>query len=213
MKLSTRVARGAVHLVLGNRSWLKRELTEFAGANELHRVMEIGSGKPEGGEYVYSMRPIFAGVDEFVMTDVTPDYGHRVLDVTDFTVDEPFETDPTQDGGDRLVRDVQIEQRDVVADRAGDQLDLLGDHRHPGSQLDEGHLTDADPTDAQLARRGLEQTQHEARHRRLSAPGPPDQAERPTGAEAQRHVVEHREAVAVVEVDLVELDLERARRR
>ena len=91
MNVGTRVARAGVHLVLRNRNWLKAQLTTFAAEHELRRVMEIGSGKPEGGEYVYSMRPLFPEVDEFVMTDLNPEFGHQVVDVTTFEVDEPFD--------------------------------------------------------------------------------------------------------------------------
>ena len=91
VNVGMRLARAGVHRVLGNRSWVQGHLESFAASANPQRVLEIGSGKAEGGEYVYSMRPLFPGAAEFVMSDINPEYGHDVVDVTTFEVDKPFD--------------------------------------------------------------------------------------------------------------------------
>lgn len=86
-----RVARFGAHQILGNRSWLRGHLDTFANEVKPERVLEIGSGKSEDGAFSYSMQPVFPDARTFTMTDINPDYGHLVLDVTDFTVEEPFD--------------------------------------------------------------------------------------------------------------------------
>lgn len=89
--IGNRIARVGVHRVLGNREWVRSRLESFAAAAEPQRVLEIGSGKSEDGSFAYSMAPLFPQAGDFVMTDINPEYGHTVLDVTDFTVENPFD--------------------------------------------------------------------------------------------------------------------------
>ncbi len=88
-------ARAGVHVVLGNRKWVERHLTTFAetGVDRSGgpgNVLEIGSGKPENGEYVYSMRHVFPH-DNVRMSDIVPDFGHEVIDVTAMEFDSEFD--------------------------------------------------------------------------------------------------------------------------
>jgi SAM-dependent methyltransferase len=53
-------------------------------------VLEIGSGKPENGEYVYSMHRVFPD-DNVRMSDIVPDFGHEVIDVTAMEFVEEFD--------------------------------------------------------------------------------------------------------------------------
>lgn len=85
-----RLVRSGVHVVLGNRTWLRRRLTELAATHRPSSVLEIGSGKPEDGEYVYSMRSLFPDAD-FTMSDLDPAYGHPVVDVTTMTFEAEFD--------------------------------------------------------------------------------------------------------------------------
>ena len=93
--LIDRAAKAGVHVVLGNRKWVEARLGDYA-ATGIDRssgpgnVLEIGSGKPENGEYVYSMRHVFPH-DEVRMSDIVTDFGHEVIDVTTMTFDAEFD--------------------------------------------------------------------------------------------------------------------------
>ena len=93
--LIDRVAKAGVHAVLGNRSWVEARLAEYA-ANGIDRssgpgnVLEIGSGKPVDGEFVYSMRHVFPH-DDVRMSDIVSDFGHEVIDVTTMDFDAEFD--------------------------------------------------------------------------------------------------------------------------
>lgn len=54
------------------------------------RVLEVGSGKPVGGRYPYSAARYFEHCD-FLLSDVEPRFGHRVLDISDPPLDESFD--------------------------------------------------------------------------------------------------------------------------
>lgn len=45
-------------------------------------ILELGSGKKVGAKYPYSAVHLFPEAKEFIMTDVNPEFGHRVLDAT-----------------------------------------------------------------------------------------------------------------------------------
>jgi SAM-dependent methyltransferase len=70
------------HLVFGSRRWIERELSGLAGSLHGARILEIGSGRQELGTDAYSFKRLFAADNEFVQSDVNPDFGHRVVDVT-----------------------------------------------------------------------------------------------------------------------------------
>ena len=76
------VAKKIFHLVSGNRRFYYRELKKIAKESEGKVILEIGSGKKVNGKYSYSASHLFPDAKEFIMTDVDPKFGHRVLDIT-----------------------------------------------------------------------------------------------------------------------------------
>ncbi len=86
----TDLSRHVAHRVLGNRQWLRGQLIELNASVAPSKVLEIGSGKPADGAYVYSMVDTFPEA-EFVMSDVNPDFGHKVVDVTDIPWTDEFD--------------------------------------------------------------------------------------------------------------------------
>jgi len=83
--------RRAAGIVLGSRSWLEGQVSEFAGAHVNGRVLEIGSGRIDLGEHAYSMKRHFAASCEFVQSDFNPEFGHPVVDVTAMSFDAEFD--------------------------------------------------------------------------------------------------------------------------
>ena len=79
--IGTFAARGGWHLVTRNRRQLRNtQRTILSGAAD-RRVLEIGSGQRRGRRAFQSAIDLAPAGAEFVMTDVDPSLGHRVLDI------------------------------------------------------------------------------------------------------------------------------------
>ncbi len=89
--LVDRVGRRVAHLLFETRDWADAAAIEVAGRTPGGRILEIGSGRQDLGEDAFSLRPKLADTHEFVQSDVNPAFGHRVLDVTDMSVDAEFD--------------------------------------------------------------------------------------------------------------------------
>jgi SAM-dependent methyltransferase len=85
------VARRAAHLLLGTRMWSDRLARDVLGDVTRARVLEIGSGRQDLGVDAYSLKDRFGDAAEFVQSDVNPSFGHRVVDVTDMSIDQEFD--------------------------------------------------------------------------------------------------------------------------
>lgn len=83
--------RRAAHLVFGSRRWLERELRRLDHARPGSHVLEIGSGRQDLGAEAYSMRAACPNAAGFVQSDVNPEFGHRVVDITTMTIQEEFD--------------------------------------------------------------------------------------------------------------------------
>jgi SAM-dependent methyltransferase len=80
--LGRTVERRAGRVIFGSRKWVEAQLADLAGELRSARILEIGSGRQDMGEDAYSFRHLFDDSNEFVQSDVDPDHGHRVVDVT-----------------------------------------------------------------------------------------------------------------------------------
>lgn len=85
------VERRLAHLAFGSRRWLEHRITESVGDMPAGRVLEIGSGRQDDGAGAYSMRHLFGDGVEFIESDVNPDFGHLVVDLTTMAFDEEFD--------------------------------------------------------------------------------------------------------------------------
>ena len=74
--------RRAGRVIFGSRKWVRTELADLTGSLHGARILEIGSGRQDMGEDAYSFRDLFAADNEFVQSDVNPEHGHLVVDVT-----------------------------------------------------------------------------------------------------------------------------------
>jgi SAM-dependent methyltransferase len=78
MKLSILIA----HTLFGIRRFQNKNVEKLASSIKTKQILEIGSGKMVDGKYSYSMVKLFDKSNNFVMTDINPDFGHKVLDIT-----------------------------------------------------------------------------------------------------------------------------------
>lgn len=69
-----------IHLVFWPRYLTNSEIRRFARSQQ-GSVLEIGSGRSVRGRFPYSAEPYFRHCS-FTQSDIVPDFGHRVLDVS-----------------------------------------------------------------------------------------------------------------------------------
>ncbi len=89
--IANEVARRAAHLLLATRKWSDRVAVDVLGDVSQAHILEIGSGRQDLGHDAYSLKGAFPGAAGFVQSDVNPDFGHRVVDVTDMSIDQEFD--------------------------------------------------------------------------------------------------------------------------
>lgn len=78
-------------MLFGSRRWTKRNIARFAETVHDAKVLELGSGRQDLGADAYSMRSQFDSSNEFIQSDVVPEYGHMVVDATTMQFDEEFD--------------------------------------------------------------------------------------------------------------------------
>jgi SAM-dependent methyltransferase len=83
--------RRAGHVIFGSRKWVEGQLAEVARGLRSGRILEIGSGRQDMGEDAYSFRWLFDDSNEFVQSDVAPEHGHVVVDVTSMDFDAEWD--------------------------------------------------------------------------------------------------------------------------
>ena len=91
MSVKASLERHLGHLVFGSRKWLDKEVRTLARQHQGADVLEIGSGRQDLGTEAYSMRTAFTGAKQFVQSDVNPEFGHRVVDLTTMEIDQEFD--------------------------------------------------------------------------------------------------------------------------
>jgi SAM-dependent methyltransferase len=89
--LGRTVERRAGHLIFGSRKWVEAQLCGLARELRSARILEIGSGRQDMGEDAYSFRQLFDSSNEFVQSDVAPEHGHLVVDVTTMEFDDEWD--------------------------------------------------------------------------------------------------------------------------
>jgi SAM-dependent methyltransferase len=85
------VLRPAVHLVFGTRTWVRRNLEDFARGVAGQRILEIGSGRHDLGQEAFSFRALFEPSNEFVQSDIVPEFGHTIVDIRTMTFEDEFD--------------------------------------------------------------------------------------------------------------------------
>ncbi len=85
------IARHALQAITGTRKFYYRKLAALAPSAKGKRVLEIGSGKQVRGKETYSAVHIFQDVAEFRQTDMNPEFGHEILDITTMNLDGKYD--------------------------------------------------------------------------------------------------------------------------
>jgi SAM-dependent methyltransferase len=83
--------RKAAHVACGSGTWVMHNMTAFASEIQEKRILELGSGRQDLGKDAYSMKDVFDASNEFIQSDVVPEYGYAVIDATKMTFDSEFD--------------------------------------------------------------------------------------------------------------------------
>ena len=57
-------------------------IRKLAKKTENKKILELGSGKIEKGRHEYSVKKFFSSSNDFIQSDIHPEYGHKIIDVT-----------------------------------------------------------------------------------------------------------------------------------
>jgi len=77
-----KLAKSTLHALSGNRKMYYSKVQGIAAGAFGKTVLEIGSGKQVNGKYSYSAQHLFTDAKQFIQTDINPEFGHKVLDIT-----------------------------------------------------------------------------------------------------------------------------------
>ncbi len=86
-----KVFRKIAHLVFGIRKFNDRCIEGYARGITNKKILEIGSGTHEYGKDYYSAKRYFDPSNEFIQSDINPEYGHQIVDITGMTFSEEFD--------------------------------------------------------------------------------------------------------------------------
>ena len=86
-----RIFRMLAHMVFGIRRFNDKSIKIYAKGVENKKILEIGSGKHEYGKDYYSAKRYFSSSNEFIQSDVNPEYGHQIIDITSWAVKEKYD--------------------------------------------------------------------------------------------------------------------------
>jgi len=68
--------------ILRARQFNNRCIKEFATKIKNKKILELGSGKKYKNKYYYSAKQFFHDSNKFIQSDITKEYGHKIIDAT-----------------------------------------------------------------------------------------------------------------------------------
>jgi len=86
-----RIIKYAVYAIFGTGKLKRKTVENFAMNLRNKKILEIGSGKKENGEHNYSTIKFFHKSNTFIQSDINPEYGHKVIDITKMKYKNEFD--------------------------------------------------------------------------------------------------------------------------
>ena len=83
--------RNFVHVLLGTKQFRNKHIKNFAKRIKNKKILEIGSGKKNNGKCKYSVKDLFDRSNEFIQSDIVPEFGYNVIDVTKMDYNNEFD--------------------------------------------------------------------------------------------------------------------------
>jgi SAM-dependent methyltransferase len=89
--MKKKIFRIFANIVFGIRKFNNDKIREFAKNVNNKIVLEIGSGKHDHGENHYSALKYFNDSNTLIPSDVNPDFGYKVIDITKMTDENKYD--------------------------------------------------------------------------------------------------------------------------
>jgi|SRR3989344_2154220 len=86
-----RVMKNTVYFLFETGKLKRKSIETFAKSIKNKKILEIGSGKKDKSKYHYSTKNFFDKSNTFIQSDINPEYGHKVIDVTKMKYKEEFD--------------------------------------------------------------------------------------------------------------------------
>lgn len=93
-KISKRIVDYFIFFIFRVRIFTRKKMEEIARlVKSGDKILEIGSGgKNEKGKYYFSAKDYFKDSNvDFIMSDINPNFGHKVIDITTFNEKEGYD--------------------------------------------------------------------------------------------------------------------------
>ena len=91
MSAKNEIIRAVLRFVFRIRAFNDRCIRDFARDVRGKTILELGSGEQYKGRDYYSVSQYFDGSNTFIQSDIFPEFGHRIVDVTTMTETEEFD--------------------------------------------------------------------------------------------------------------------------
>ena len=79
------------NFILRTRQFNNKHISQFAKRIHNKKILELGSGKRIRGKFPYSAKRFFDKNNEFICSDLNPEHGHRIIDVTKMKFNNEFD--------------------------------------------------------------------------------------------------------------------------
>ncbi len=84
-------AKELAHAVFRVRNFQNKCLKEFAKGVRNKKILELGSGEAVDGRFIYSDKSKFHRSNIFIRSDISPEFGHLVVNVETMDFDGEFD--------------------------------------------------------------------------------------------------------------------------
>ncbi len=85
------LVRTITHFIFRARSFSNKSVKNFAKGITEKKILELGSGKKHNGWDYYSAKQFFDSSNDFIQSDISRDFGHKIIDVTNMKFNKKFD--------------------------------------------------------------------------------------------------------------------------
>jgi SAM-dependent methyltransferase len=80
-----------VHFIFRLGQFKNKYIKILARNTHNKKILELGSGKSYKSKYIYSVKNLFDSSNEFIQSDIIPEFGHKLVDVTKMNYKNEFD--------------------------------------------------------------------------------------------------------------------------
>ena len=86
-----KILLATAHLIFRIRSFNNNCIKKFANGIKNKKILELGSGMKKNGRYIHSTKQFFDDSNEFIQSDINPEFGHKIIDVIKMNYENEFD--------------------------------------------------------------------------------------------------------------------------